>query len=170
MKSLLFVFLVLLFSACSTKHPYLATTQKNVDIDRYMGSWYEIARFEHFFEKGCKNVIATYKKNSDNIITVENKCTKIESNKTKIANGVAYSTNKQNTKLKVSFFRPFYGDYWILDLDDNYSYALIGTPSREYFWILSRERTIDIKLKKKILEKLPKLGFDTNKLIWTIQE
>ena len=82
----------------------------------------------------------------------------------------SYAIDESNSKLKVSFFRPFYGDYWVLMLDENYKYAVVGTPSREYLWILARTSKLDEKIKKDILKKLPSLGFDTSKLIWTIQE
>jgi apolipoprotein D and lipocalin family protein len=161
--------LVIFFTGCSNKDSAPLDTVKNVNIDKYQGTWYEIARFEHFFEKGCKNVTATYKLNEDKI-DVTNRCVKIDSNEIKIANGVAYSTNNENSKLKVSFFRPFYGDYWILDLEENYEYVLVGTPSREYLWILSREKLMNSETKFKLVNKAKSLGFDTDKFIWTIQD
>ena len=103
-------------------------------------------------------------------IKVINRCTKIQTNEKKEAIGRAYAIDESNSKLKVSFFRPFYGDYWVLMLDENYKYAVVGTPSREYLWILARTSKLDEKIKKDILKKLPSLGFDTSKLIWTIQE
>jgi len=166
---LLILTFIIVFTGCSTKYPELPTVSK-VDIDKYKGTWYEIARYEHFFEKGCKNVTATYELKDEEEIKVINRCTLIKNGNKKEAIGVAYSTNKTNTKLKVSFFRPFYGDYWILDLAKDYSYAVVGTPSREYLWILSRTKTLDKKTKEKILKTLPSLGFDTQKLLWTIQE
>jgi apolipoprotein D and lipocalin family protein len=166
---LLLLTLSLFFVGCSTKHPHLETV-KSVDIQKYKGTWYEIARFEHFFEKGCKNVTATYELKNDGDIKVINRCTMIEDEKKKEATGVAYAVDSTNSKLKVSFFRPFYGDYYILDLADDYSYALVGAPSRELLWILSRTKTIDEATKEKILAKLPLLGFDKEKFVWTIQE
>jgi len=158
-----------IFVGCSNKHPYLETVQK-VDIQKYQGTWYEIARFEHFFEKGCKNVTATYELKKDGKIKVINKCTDIKDGEKKEATGVAYAVDSTNSKLKVSFFRPFYGDYWILDLADDYSYVVVGSPSRELLWILSRTKEISEKRKEMILEKLPALGFNQSKFIWTIQE
>jgi apolipoprotein D and lipocalin family protein len=159
----------ILFSGCSKNYAPLPTVE-SVELQKYKGTWYEIARYEHFFEKGCKNVTATYEIRDDGKIDVINKCTMIEDNEQKEANGVAYAVDHTNSKLKVSFFRPFYGDYWILELADDYSYALVGTPSREYLWILSRTKNIDQKTKEKLLSKLPELGFDPSKFIWTIQE
>ena len=153
----------------SDKHPPLETVSK-VDIEQYKGTWYEIARFEHIFEEGCKNVTATYEIRDDGKIKVINRCTDIKSNKQKEAVGVAYSVDDTNSKLKVSFFRPFYGDYWIIDLDKEYRYALVGSPDRKYLWILSRTKTIDEKTKAKLFAKLPALQFDKDKFVWTIQE
>jgi len=168
-KNLILIILLFFFIGCSTKYSHLETV-KSVDIEKYKGTWYEIARFEHFFEKGCKNVTATYELKNDGDIKVINRCMMIEDNKQKEAFGVAYPSDKTNSKLKVSFFRPFYGDYYILDLADDYSYVLVGTPSRELLWILSRTKTIGDGEKAKILEKAEKLGFDKNRFIWTIQE
>ncbi len=168
-KYILIALISFMFLGCSSKYPELPTV-KSVDIEKYKGTWYEIARFEHFFEKGCKNVTATYEIKDDGDIKVINRCTMIETDKKKEATGTAYATDSTNSKLKVSFFRPFYGDYYILDLADDYSYALVGSPSRELLWILSRTKTISDEIKDRILSQLPKLGFDKDKFIWTIQE
>lgn len=165
MRLWIFLLAPLFFFGCSTHYPILKTVDK-VNINKYLGSWYEIARYEHSFEKGCSNIKATYSLNEENgYINVLNKCTK--AGKLTFAKGVAYTEDESNSKLKVSFFRPFYGNYWILMLGDDYEYALIGEPSREYLWILARKNSIDEKLKNEILSKLPKLGYSEDKLIWT---
>lgn len=163
------VFLSLFLASCSTKQTDLKTVEK-VDLERYLGSWYEIARYEHSFQKDCKNVKANYSLREDKKIQVVNSCTKISTNEFKDAKAIAYSVDETNSKLKVSFFRPFYGDYWILDLDKDYKYVIIGTPSKEYLWILSREKIMNDELLNKLLEKITSLGFDKSKLIYTIQE
>lgn len=168
-KLLTIISIACLFTACSTKNPPLQTVEK-VDLEKYLGTWYEIARYEHFFEKDCKNVTANYSMLNEETIKVTNRCTKITTNENSEALGRAYATDTTNSKLKVSFFRPFYGDYWVLILDKNYDYVVVGTPNREYLWILSRENKISDSLKNEILQKLPTLGFDASKLIWTIQE
>ncbi len=168
-KTSALVCMILLFTACSSKNPPLQTVQK-VDINRYLGTWYEIARYEHFFEKDCKNVSANYSMLDEQTIKVVNRCTNMLTNEKKEAIGRAYATDDTNSKLKVSFFRPFYGDYWVMILDENYDYVVVGTPSREYLWILCRKPILDEKIKNEILQKLPTLGFDASKLIWTIQE
>ncbi|QKF76797.1 lipocalin family protein [Arcobacter defluvii] len=165
---ILFCFTILL-TACSSKNPPLQTVQK-VELNKYLGTWYEIARYEHFFERNCKNVTANYSMMNEETIKVINRCTKIQTNEKKEAIGRAYAIDETNSKLKVSFFRPFYGDYWVLMLDENYKYAVVGTPSREYLWILARDSKLDEKIKNEILQKLPSLEFDSSKLIWTIQE
>ncbi|RXJ86530.1 lipocalin family protein [Arcobacter sp. CECT 8985] len=170
MKYLLYVvFTIFVFTGCSTKHEHLPTVN-SVNIQKYLGTWYEIARYEHFFEKGCKNVTATYSLKQNNELKVINRCQKIDTNEKTSANGIAYATNEANSKLKVSFFRPFYGDYWIIDLDKDYKYAVVGTPSREYLWILSRTPKLNKQTLDEILVKIKSLGFSTDKLIWTIQE
>lgn len=165
----LLVLFSVLFTACANKYEPLETV-KSVDIKKYSGTWYEIARFEHFFEKGCKNVTASYSLKSDGDIKVINRCTLIENNNKKEAIGTAYAVDETNSKLKVSFFRPFYGDYWILDLQKDYEYAVVGSPSREYLWILSRSKTLSDEIKNEISQNIKTLGFDSNKLLWTIQD
>lgn len=170
MKSLVLILLVIFsFTSCTSKYEPLNTVKK-VELNKYLGTWYEIARYEHKFEKDCKNVTATYNLKKENEIEVINQCTNINTSEKKKATGVAFAKDETFSKLRVSFFRPFYGDYWILMLDENYKYAVVGAPSREYLWILAREKTIPDEIKKSILKKLPTLGFPTNKLIWTIQE
>ncbi|RXJ90850.1 hypothetical protein CRV01_06805 [Arcobacter sp. CECT 8983] len=163
------IFTIFLFTACSYKDPNIKSVP-SVDLDRYLGSWYEIARYEHKFEKDCKNVTATYSLKEDDKIEVINRCTKITTGEKSKAVGEAYAVDNTNSKLKVSFFWPFYGDYWIIMLDEDYSYAVISEPSKEYLWILSRTKNLDEDTKEKILKKLESLDYDLSKLIWTIQE
>ncbi len=166
MKYILSILLSFLFLGCSQAHPPLKTVER-VEIEKYLGVWYEIARYEHFFEKGCSDVNATYSLRDDGEIDVLNSCTK--EGEITTAKGVAYATDESNSKLKVSFFRPFYGDYQILMLGKNYEYAVIGEPSREYFWILSRSKKLDEQSTQKILSTMPSLGYDAKELIWTPQ-
>lgn len=164
MKSLLLLPLIVLFFGCSSQHEPLPTV-KTLSLDRYKGTWYEIARYEHRFEKGCRDVSATYSLRDDGKIDVLNRCMKDDG--LSEAHGVAYATDATNTKLKVSFFWPFYGDYWVLMLADDYRYAVIGDPSREYLWILSRTKILDAEDKALILKSLPALGYEEAILVWT---
>jgi len=166
MKYLLATLLALLFLGCAKSYPPLQTVER-VELKRYLGTWYEIARYEHFFEKGCSDVNATYSLRDDGKIDVLNSCNK--EGELTTAKGIAYNTDESYAKLKVSFFRPFYGDYQILMLGENYDYAVIGEPSREYFWILSRSKKLDEKTTAFIVNAMPSLGYDAKELIWTPQ-
>lgn len=166
-RLLILPIILLALTGCSKPYPPLNTVAK-VDVQKYLGTWYEIARYEHFFEKGCSNVTATYTLKDDGDIKVINRCIKDDSKLTE-AIGVAYTTDTSNSKLKVSFFRPFYGNYWIIMLDEKYQYAVVGDPSREYLWILSRTQKLNEATLQTILQKLPDMGYSTDKLIWTPQ-
>jgi len=161
------LFLLISMGGCAKSSPPLHTVN-DVDLHKYLGSWYEIARYEHFFEKGCRDVTATYSLKDNGDIKVINRCIK-EDEKITEAVGVAYATDKSNSKLKVSFFRPFYGDYWIIMLDEKYQYAVVGDPSREYLWILSRTPVLDKAITNDILKRLPDMGYSTEPLLWTPQ-
>lgn len=142
---------------------------KKVELSRYLGSWYELYRYENRFEEGCTNVTATYGQLSDGKISVVNRCMK--DGKEDVADGKAIVTNApENTKLKVSFFGPFYfGDYWILDRADDYSWAIVGEPSGKYLWILSRSATLSTAQDKALLERVKSLGYDLTLLHKTRQ-
>lgn len=155
----------LIFNGCFTAYPTLNTV-KEVSLERYLGTWYEIARYDQSFQKGCSNVTATYSLKEDGDIKVVNRCTTQE-DKNKEAIGSAYTIDETNSKLKVTFFWPFYGKYWILMLDKEYTYAVIGDPSRKYLWILSRKPELLASVKAKILKKLPSLGYAIKPLLWT---
>jgi apolipoprotein D and lipocalin family protein len=153
----------LLFFGCSSHYSPLKTVDK-VNLKFFLGKWYEIARYDHFFEEGCSDVNATYSLRENGEIDVLNQC--IKENKLSQVKGVAYAIDATNSKLRVSFFRPFYGNYWILVLGKNYDYAVIGEPSREYLWILSRTPNMAQSLKEAILEKLIEFDYDPEKLFW----
>jgi apolipoprotein D and lipocalin family protein len=143
-----------------------------VDLTRYIGQWYEISRYPHRFQEGCVGSRATYSMREDGKIAVLNECYEGSfSGKLRNAKGTAKVVDKKsNAKLEVSFFWPFSGDYWIIDLGKDYEYAVVGHPARTYLWILSRTRKMDEKLYKEILERLEAKGYDTTKLISTRQE
>lgn len=142
----------------------------SVDLSRYVGRWYEIARLPNRFEKKCADsVTADYALRTDGKIEVINRCRKANGEFT-TSKGKAKITDKAtNAKLKVTFFWPFYGNYWILDLGSNYEYAVVGDPSRKYLWILSRTPQLDETIYQQLLTKMAERGFDTTKVIKTLQ-
>lgn len=142
-------------------------TVKFVDLSRYVGQWYEIARYENRFQKGCVGSKATYTWRDDGKISVLNECfDKSSSGKLRSAKGKAWVVDKEtNARLKVSFFWPLAGDYWIIDLGQDYEYAVIGHPDRKYLWVLARTTKMDEKLYQSILARLEKQEYDTSKLI-----
>jgi apolipoprotein D and lipocalin family protein len=139
-----------------------------VNLKKYAGTWYEIARYPNRFQKNCvSDVRATYSLRADGKIGVLNQCVQANG-KMKTANGTGKVVDRTgNAKLKVTFFWPFYGDYWILNLDPDYTFAVVGEQDRKYLWILSRTPEIDSNLYNKILERITRQGYDTTKLIRT---
>lgn len=155
--------LALLIMACSSPQennlPQLVTV-KQVDLKKYIGLWYEIARIPNSFQVQCAyGTTAEYKIDDDGDIIVVNSCYDDEG-KIDVAEGLAKVVDKKtNTKLEVSFFsilgiRPFWGDYWIIGLDDNYQWAVVGTPSRKYGWVLSRAPSLPDSTMKNIFKLL----------------
>ena len=145
---------------------------RQVDLSRYMGTWYEIARFPHRFQEGCVATKATYALREDGKVDVLNECLKESiDGPLKAAKGRARIVDeKTNAKLKVTFFWPFYGDYWIIDLGESYEYAVVGHPTRKYLWILSRTPFMDEAIYDRIVQRLQnEKGYDTSKLIKTVQ-
>lgn len=134
----------------------------HVDLARYGGVWYEIARFPHRFEEGCTDVQATYTVNADGTVGVLNECTR-DGRRTSARGKARVADTATNAKLRVTFFWPFYGDYWIFDLGRDYDYALVGAPDRNYLWILARKRSIDEALYASLVGKARDLGFDTTR-------
>ncbi|MCX5781527.1 MAG: lipocalin family protein [Elusimicrobia bacterium] len=147
-------------------------TVEYVDINRYIGTWYEIAKYPQRFEKGLVGIIANYSFLPKGKIRVINSGYKADFNgKLKTAKGKAWIADKKtNAKLKVSFFWPFTGNYWIIDLGKDYEYAVIGDPKRKYLWILSRTSSMDETLYNDILKKIEKMGYDLSKLTKTPQK
>lgn len=142
-------------------------TVAHVDLERYLGKWYEIARYDHRFERGCNEVEAIYTRRDDGMIDVLNRCFLKDENKTKEAHGRAKVVDEQtNSKLKVTFFWPFYGNYWIIELAEDYRYVVVSEPKKEYFWILSRTPVMEKTDLDGILERVTAVGFDARKLIW----
>ena len=139
-----------------------------VELDRYLGTWYEIARYPNRFQKeDCVATTATYALREDGKISVDNRCRKgSPSGPEKTANGKAWVVDsKTNARLKVQFFWPFSGDYWIIQLGEQYEYAVVGHPDRTYLWILSRTPKMEPGLYSDILTRLKEQGYDPTRLI-----
>ena len=145
---------------------------KGFDINRFTGMWYEIARLDHGFEKGMSHVSAEYSMNSDGSLKVINKGFDTKTRTWQASEAKAgFIESPDLGRLKVSFFGPFYGSYNIIDLDEkNYSYALITGPSTRFFWILSREKTLDNDVMQRLVKKAIDLGFKLDKLIYVDQK
>jgi apolipoprotein D and lipocalin family protein len=147
-------------------------TVPKVDLNRYLDTWYEIATIPQRFQKGCTGVTATYSLRSDGKIDVLNQCYKDSLNgKYKSVHGKAWVTDTlTNAKLKVQFFWPFSGAYWIIELDSNYQYAVVGHPNRNYLWILCRAPKMDPELYDGLLARIRDVhGYDISKIERTLQ-
>lgn len=163
-------------SACGTttterlRLPRLETVAK-VDLSRYIGTWFEIASYPQRFQKGCTATTATYTVREKGEIGVVNRCRKGSlQGEEDSAEGLARVVDTvTNAKLEVSFFRPFWGDYWIIDLGENYEYAVVGHPSRDYLWILSRTPTMETAVYEGILDRLKAKGYPLERLEKTLQ-
>lgn len=159
---------LLFILGCSSSYPPLETVE-SVDVNKYLGKWYEIARLPNSFQKKCDCTTAEYSLIDSTTIRVINKC--IKNGETDVANGKAFVVEgSNNSKLRVQFFWPFRGDYWIIALDkENYKYALVGTPSRKYLWILARTPEMKEDTLKNLISFAKNKGFDTTQLIFTKQ-
>lgn len=145
-------------------------TVPHIDLDRYAGRWYEIARYPNKFERKCAHdVTAEYSAKVNGDIQVINACISQDGKVERTAGNAKVVETSTNAKLKVSFFRPFYGKYWVIDLGENYEYAVVGELSREYLWILCRTPAMPDAVYGKILNRLPALGYDPEKLVRTRQ-
>lgn len=145
---------------------------RGFDVQRYLGTWYEIARLDHSFERGLINVTATYSLNKDGSLRVVNRGFDPKVNRWKEVEGRGYFvTGRDAGRLKVSFFGPFYGGYNIIELDkSDYSYALVCGNTRSYLWILAREPELPEAVLASLTQKAQSLGFDTGALIYVRQE
>jgi len=171
MKKSIFILLIIMIfnSTYSQKSPSVVST---VDLTRYKGKWYEIARLPNYFERKLKCTSATYTIRDDGKITVQNAGNYItDPQKTSSIKGVAWIPDKNSTaKLKVQFFWPFSGDYWIMYLDKDYRYVLVGDPSHKYLWILAREKNMDEPTYRMLLQKAIDNGYDVTSIIKVEQD
>ena len=138
-----------------------------LDLNRYLGEWYEIARFDHSFERGIEQAKANYTLNEDGTIKVVNSGVKAGKPKTAIGKGKRTDTP---ALLRVSFFGPFYADYRVMKIDTDYTYALVGSGGADYLWMLSRTPKLADDAKSELIADAKRRGYDTDKLIWVKQE
>lgn len=162
------ILLFLLGLAGCTSVPEGVTPVTGFESERYLGTWYEIARFDHSFEEGLSRVTATYSKREDGGVRVLNKGYDAATGEWDEAEGKAYFVSDETTgHLKVSFFGPFYASYVIAELDkDNYQYSLVTGPDRSYLWILARQPTLSQDVLDELLSKAKSLGYATDEFIW----
>ena len=146
-------------------------TVPNVDLKKYAGKWYEIASYPQQFQKGCNCTTAEYSLSEKGFVIVENRCNKdsVDGKQSYIKGKAFVEENSGNAKLKVQFIWPFKAKYWIIDLADDYSYAVVSNPSKKYLWILSRTPKMEDATYQQILTRLKEKGFDLSKLKITIQ-
>ena len=172
-RLLLIPALTALMGACAGSRPVPELpVAPQVDLARYAGTWYEIASYPNRFQKGCVATRAEYTLRQDRKVAVRNRCRRGSVNAPwDEARGTAkVADSTTNAKLKVTFFWPFYGDYWILDLDPEYRWVLVGAPSRKYLWVLSRTPTLPDDVYQRIVATAQSLGFDPQRLQRTLQE
>lgn len=158
-------------SACSTTPPDGMSAVAPFDIQRYVGKWYEIARLDHSFERGLSDVSATYRLQDDGSVEVLNRGFDSARGEWRQAIGRAVFTGEPTrASLKVSFFGPFYGGYHVVALDQqNYRWAMVVGPDRDYLWILARDKQLPVGIRENLLRQAGELGFDVQKLIWVGQ-
>ena len=162
------IIISIILSGCKAQPEPLQTVSE-VNLERYVGLWYEIASFPQKFQKGCRCTTAEYQLTGKNYIRVMNKCQK--PGKFAKIEGKAYVVKGSgNAKLKVQFFWPFKGDYWIIGLDTDYNWAVVGNKNRKYLWILARRPVMQGPLYNNILNRISAKGFDVSKLKKTEQD
>jgi len=163
------VTLIALTSSRAESKPPLRTVD-SVDLNRYAGRWYEIARYPNRFQKKCSaDTSAIYSLRNDGRIEVVNSCRKQDGEFTSSRGTAKVVDRKTNAKLKVTFFWPFSGNYWIIGLDPEYRYAIVGEPSRKYLWILSRTPELNEALYNNAIRQIDAAGYDPSKLMLTRQ-
>jgi apolipoprotein D and lipocalin family protein len=135
----------------------------DLDLDRYQGQWHEVARLPNRFQEGCQESTANCQLTTDNEVLVTNRCVRDDSQDS--AEAIAWSVGPEAGKLRVQFFWPFSGDYWVIALDPQYHWAMVGEPSRNYLWILSRTPELDPVILHDLTKRAAELDFDVNRLI-----
>lgn len=166
--ALLLLFFFTLLSGGCHRSSHLLETAKQVDLQKYSGRWYEIAATPNHFQKDCRCSTADYTF-INNELKIQNYCIRSSSNKFTQVQGKGWSTSPSNSHLKIRFFWPFHHQYWILAIAPDYQWALVGTPSRHYLWIIARETTMSDSTYKKIVAIAKERGFRVDQLRKTSQ-
>ena len=171
MKTTLITSLLLGLCTMASAQHVNNSTITTLDLNRYLGKWYEIARYDHAFERDLVGTTAEYSLRKDGKIKVLNSgyLGTLDGTYRESIGKAKLSSNGEPGQLRVSFFGPFYGDYYILDLAPDYSYSVVGSSSPKYLWILSRTPELSSEAQSRILNNLQKRGYDTTKLIWVEQ-
>jgi len=160
-----FLFLLAFLLSCSKNEINSDLIVKNFDLNKYLGTWYEVARYDNWFEKNLINVKAEYTLLENSKVKIVNSGYNSKSKKNKSVNGIAYLPVENLGQLRVSFFRPFYSDYNIIFLDKEYQYAVVVGGQKDYLWILSRSPKMSEALYEELLIKIQDVGFDVKKIV-----
>ncbi len=152
------------FAALNATPPEVVSS---VDLARYMGTWHEIAKFPNRFQRGCGCTTATYALRPDGKVSVVNRCRGLEGQPKEAKGWAKVADPTTRAKLRVTFFWPFFGDYWILALDPEYRHVLVGTPNRKYLWILARTPRMEDPVYLALVQKAREQGFPVEKLVRT---
>jgi len=172
-KSLSLLLIVGLLAACSPSGPVGNTSVpqpvKAVELNRYLGRWFELARYENRFETDCEGVTADYSLRDDGMIKVINTCRQggINGSVKSVEGRAKIVPSSGNAKLKVSFFGPFFGNYWVLDRAPDYTWSIVGEPSGRYLWILTRTANPSQRTREMLARKAKSLGYDVSLIRWT---
>lgn len=169
MRSILFIAFILV-AGCAQQPVYRQSNDPlpvaYVDTERYLGLWYEQARLPNSFEEGCVFVTAEYGRRDDGLISVRNTCRDARG-ETRVANGRARPVGEAGEgKLEVSFFGPFWGDYWVLDRSEDYAWSIVGEPGGRYLWVLTRERELSPARRAAFEQRITELGYRPADLVW----
>lgn len=166
MKKVVLIAIMVLLGGCLGM-PQTVTPVNNFELDRYLGTWYEVARLDHSFERGLSQVSAEYRLKEDGGVQVINRGFNRKEQQWQEAQGKAYFVQSPSQGyLKVSFFGPFYGSYVVFELDSNYQYAFVSGPDTDYLWLLSRTPTVPDDVMERFVALSKEKGFDTTKLIY----
>ena len=167
MKKIAATMLTVVLAGCASAPKVDNSVVAAFDLNRYLGDWYEIARFDHRFERGIEETKATYSLREDGKVDVLN--SGVKNGEPSKAKGVG-KTTKTPGLLRVTFFWPFYADYRVMAIDDAYTAALVGSGGADYLWILSRTSKLDPKMKESLLAEASRRGYDISKLLWIRQK